>query len=104
MLAPADHLALAALYANYAATLDAGDWQRWPDFFTEDCSYRLQPRENFDRGLPLATLAFESQGMLRDLAQSARQLHSGGPRADDDEREPGFATTRVRLTLGQLER
>ena len=66
MLAPADHLALAALYADYAAALDAGDWQRWPDFFTEDCSYRLQPRENFDRGLPLATLAFESQGMLRD--------------------------------------
>jgi salicylate 5-hydroxylase small subunit len=65
-LEPADYLALAGLYADYAAALDAGDWQRWPDFFTEDCSYKLQPRENFDRGLPLATLAFESQGMLRD--------------------------------------
>ena len=58
--------ALLGLYADYAAALDAGDWLRWPGFFTDDCSYRLQPRENFDRGLPLATLSFESQGMLRD--------------------------------------
>jgi salicylate 5-hydroxylase small subunit len=57
---------LLALYADYAAVLDAGDWQRWPDFFTADCWYRVQPRENFDRNLPLCTMAFESQGMLRD--------------------------------------
>lgn len=57
---------LLALYADYAAVLDAGDWARWPDFFTADCRYRLQPRENFDQALPLCTLSFESQGMLRD--------------------------------------
>jgi salicylate 5-hydroxylase small subunit len=57
---------LLALYADYAAVLDAGDWERWPDFFTADCHYRVQPRENFDQGLPLCTMAFESQGMLRD--------------------------------------
>jgi salicylate 5-hydroxylase small subunit len=58
--------ALLALYADYAATLDAADWDRWPAFFTADCRYRVQPRENFDQGLPLCTMAFESQGMLRD--------------------------------------
>ncbi len=57
---------LLALYADYAAVLDAGDWERWPAFFTADCRYRVQPRENFDQGLPLCTMAFESQGMLRD--------------------------------------
>jgi salicylate 5-hydroxylase small subunit len=57
---------LLALYADYAAVLDAGDWARWPDFFTADCRYRVQPRENFDQNLPLCTLSFESQGMLRD--------------------------------------
>jgi salicylate 5-hydroxylase small subunit len=57
---------LLALYADYAAALDAGDWERWPGFFTSDCRYRVQPRENFDQGLPLCTMAFESQGMLRD--------------------------------------
>jgi salicylate 5-hydroxylase small subunit len=65
-LDPDAYLELVALYADYAATLDAGDWPRWPDFFTDDCRYTLQPRENFDRGLPLATLAFESKGMLKD--------------------------------------
>src|SRR5271170_7016722 len=38
-------------------------WSLWPEFFTEQCVYRLQPRENFERGFPLATLSFESKGM-----------------------------------------
>ena len=54
------------LYAAYASALDAGQWDRWPTFFTNNCSYRLQPRENHERGFPLATLAFEGQGMLLD--------------------------------------
>jgi salicylate 5-hydroxylase small subunit len=58
--------ALHALYADCAAALDARDLQRWPDFFTEDCVYRIQSRENVDRGLPLCTLAFESRAMLKD--------------------------------------
>jgi salicylate 5-hydroxylase small subunit len=66
MLAPERFQQLLALYADYAAVLDAGDWARWPGFFTEDCRYRVQPRENFDQKLPLCTMAFESQGMLRD--------------------------------------
>ena len=66
MIAADRFMQLLALYADYAAVLDAGDWERWPAFFTADCHYRVQPRENFDQGLPLCTLAFESQGMLRD--------------------------------------
>ena len=61
-----DFQALLRLYADYASALDAADWDRWPEFFTEDCSYRLQPRENHERGFPLATLSFESKGMLKD--------------------------------------
>ena len=33
---------------------------------TDDCVYRLQPRENRERGFPLATLAFTSKSMLKD--------------------------------------
>ena len=60
------YLALVQLYADYASALDSGDWDAWPGFFTDPCLYRLQPRENHERGFPLATLAFESQGMLKD--------------------------------------
>jgi len=61
-----DRLRIEDLYAAYAACLDDRRFEEWPDFFTDDCSYRIVPRENYDRGLPLATLSFESKGMLRD--------------------------------------
>jgi salicylate 5-hydroxylase small subunit len=57
---------LDALYADYAATLDDARYDDWIALFADECSYLLQPRENFERGLPLATLALESKGMLRD--------------------------------------
>ena len=64
-------LALHELYSDYSAALDARDLQRWPDFFTEDGHYQLQSRENFDLGLPLATMAFESKAMLKDRVYGA---------------------------------
>jgi len=55
-----------ALYADYASVVDNNEWDKWPEFFTDACTYKIQPRENFDRGFPLATLSFESKGMLKD--------------------------------------
>jgi salicylate 5-hydroxylase small subunit len=72
-LDPAAYLELAQLYAAYAHAVDSGDWDRWPTFFIDDCSYRLQPRENHARGLPLATLSFESKGMLEDRVYGIRE-------------------------------
>ncbi len=69
----ADFLAVQRLYAEYALALDAGDWDRWPGFFIPDGCYRLQPRDNFERGLPLATLWFESQGALRDRVYGIKE-------------------------------
>ena len=66
MIEPQTYLELAALYTDYAATLDGQDWELWPDFFLDECSYKVQPRENYERGLPLATMALESKGMLKD--------------------------------------
>ena len=68
-----EYHALVQLYAEYAYAVDSGDWNLWPEFFVEDCSYRLVPRENHERGFPLATLAFESKGMLRDRVYGIRE-------------------------------
>ncbi|RZL95587.1 MAG: salicylate hydroxylase [Variovorax sp.] len=68
-----DYFELSQLYANYASAVSSGDWEKWPEFFTDDCTYRLQPRENFDRGFPLATLSFESKGMLKDRVYGIRE-------------------------------
>jgi salicylate 5-hydroxylase small subunit len=59
-------IAIEDLYATYVQLLDGRDYQPWIDLFTEDCRYVVKARENEDRGLPLAALAFESKGMLRD--------------------------------------
>lgn len=67
------YLALTRLYADYAAAVDAGDWDKWVDLFVEDCDYRVQPRENHERGFPLATLALLSRGMLRDRAYGIKE-------------------------------
>ena len=67
------HLALTRLYADYALAVDSGDWDLWPEFFTEDCVYKLQPRENHERGFPLATLSFTSKGMLKDRVYGIRE-------------------------------
>ena len=68
-----EYFALTQLYASYASTVDAADWDGWCEFFTDDCVYKLIPRENFERGLPLATLSFESKGMLKDRAYAIRE-------------------------------
>ena len=68
-----DWLAITQLYADYASVVDTGQWSQWPEFFTEDGVYRLQPRENHERGFPLATLAFTSKGMLKDRAYGIQE-------------------------------
>jgi len=60
------HMALTRLYADYAHAVDSGHWDLWPEFFTEQCVYKLIPRENHERGFPLCTLSFTSKGMLKD--------------------------------------
>jgi salicylate 5-hydroxylase small subunit len=68
-----DYMALTQLYADYAAAVDAGDWDKWVEYFTDPCLYKLQPRENHERGFPLATLAFDSKGMLKDRVYGIRE-------------------------------
>ena len=68
-----DYVSLLLFYQRYAETLDSGSFDDWPEYFTEQCLYQVQPRENFDRKLPLATLSFESKGMLKDRVYCIRE-------------------------------
>jgi salicylate 5-hydroxylase small subunit len=65
-----EHLLLGAavndLNARYAAHLDARNYDEWLALFASESEYYLQSRENYDQGLPLATMRFESKGMMRD--------------------------------------
>jgi salicylate 5-hydroxylase small subunit len=61
------------LNAAYAAALDEKRFDDWPAFFLEDGRYTVQARENFDRGLPLALIALESRGMMKDRVYGVTQ-------------------------------
>ena len=61
------------LNAAYAAALDEKRFDDWPGFFLEEGRYKVQARENFDRGLPLALMALESQGMMKDRVYGVTQ-------------------------------
>jgi len=66
MIDVSTQLAISRLYADYAAFLDEREYKLWVDLFNDPSSYVLQPRENFDYGLPLATMRLESKGMILD--------------------------------------
>jgi salicylate 5-hydroxylase small subunit len=67
------------LNARYAAVLDERRFDEWPEFFLPEGRYQVQARENFDRGLPLALIAMESQGMMKDRVYGITQTIFHGP-------------------------
>src|ERR1043165_8816902 len=68
-----DWLPLTQLLPALPEAGDSGRFDAWPEFFTEQCIYRLQPRENHERGFPLATLSFTSKGMLKDRVYGIKE-------------------------------
>jgi len=74
-------LELEDLNAAYAAALDDGELERWPELFVADGVYRVVPRDNFERGLPLAVMRCESRGMLEDRVAALRRASVYAPRA-----------------------
>lgn len=68
------------LYDDYYAALDDVRLHDWPGFFTEDCVYRVIPRENFEAGYSLCTMQAESRGMLRDRVTGLTRTQMYAPR------------------------
>jgi salicylate 5-hydroxylase small subunit len=64
---------LTNLYNDYGMACDSERWVTWPDFFVAHGTYRLQPRENFEQGLPLCLLALESRAMMEDRVYSVKE-------------------------------
>lgn len=69
------------LIAAYVHALDDADLDRWPAFFTEDCVYRIVPRENYDNDLPLAIWYCRGRGMMLDRVTAIRETQLFAPRA-----------------------
>ena len=69
------------LHAQYAHALDDDRLEAWPDFFTENATYRIATAENEARGLPLPVLSCNSRAMMRDRVQSLRHANIYEPQS-----------------------
>ena len=68
-------LELEQLYTDYVHCLDADEIERWPDFFTEDCFYRVTSAENYEAGMPLGLIHATSRNMLKDRVSALREAN-----------------------------
>jgi 3-phenylpropionate/cinnamic acid dioxygenase small subunit len=69
-----------ALTLAYLECLDDLRLEEWPQFFTEECIYRVIPRENFEAGRTLCTIYAESRGMLIDRVTGLTRTQMYAPR------------------------
>lgn len=63
------------LLARYADSLDSGRFEEWPEYFTEDCIYKIISAENYEQGLPLGVIDCDSRDMLRDRITALREAN-----------------------------
>lgn len=70
-----DLLQLCAFNAAYADAIDNDALERWPDFFTEDCLYRVTNVENERDGLAAGIVYADSRAMLEDRIAALRQAN-----------------------------
>jgi 3-phenylpropionate/cinnamic acid dioxygenase small subunit len=61
-----------AAYAAYAAAIDADRLEAWPDFFTEDCLYKITSADNHKKGYAAGVVYADSRAMLRDRVTALR--------------------------------
>jgi len=69
------------LYDDIADALDDDRVEVLPDYFTEDCLYKVTSRENFDQGLPGALMYCDGAAMLRDRILAIRETQVYEPRS-----------------------
>ena len=64
----------------YAETLDRMDVNRWVEFFTENASYQVIARDNWESGLPLGLIYCEGKAMMKDRAFALLNTEMYAPR------------------------
>ncbi|HVY17997.1 MAG TPA: nuclear transport factor 2 family protein [Rhodopila sp.] len=65
-------LRLAELNAAYAAAIDQDRLEAWPDFFTDDCLYKITSADNEKAGMQAGIVYADSRAMLRDRITALR--------------------------------
>lgn len=61
--------------ADYARVLDNDQLEQWPDFFIDDCNYKITTANNHARGYEAAVVFANSRGMLTDRVSALREAN-----------------------------
>ena len=64
--------AIAKAQADHARCLDDDRLEQWPDFFTDDCLYRVTSADNMREGYEASLIFLNSKGMVRDRVSALR--------------------------------
>jgi len=63
------------LNADYARAIDDDRLEDWPDFFAEECLYKITSVDNYRQGLEAGLVYADSKGMLRDRVAALREAN-----------------------------
>ncbi len=66
---------ISRLNAHYCSAIDNGDLDSWPTFFTDDCTYRILTRADFDAGRDFGIWFCNTRGMLLDRVSSIQSVN-----------------------------
>jgi anthranilate 1,2-dioxygenase small subunit len=64
--------AIAQAQAAQARCLDDDRLEEWPDFFADDCLYRVTSADNLREGYEASLIFLNSKGMVRDRVSALR--------------------------------
>jgi anthranilate 1,2-dioxygenase small subunit len=59
----------------YARCIDSGKLEAWPEFFEDNCIYKITTADNFAQGLEAGVIFANSKGMLLDRVASLREAN-----------------------------
>jgi anthranilate 1,2-dioxygenase small subunit len=59
----------------YARCIDSGNLEAWPDFFEDNCLYKITTADNHAQGLEAGVIFANSKGMLLDRVASLREAN-----------------------------
>jgi anthranilate 1,2-dioxygenase small subunit/terephthalate 1,2-dioxygenase oxygenase component beta subunit len=66
---------IAALNAEYAAAIDDDRLEQWPNFFVEDCLYKITSTENLRDGNEAGIVFADNRAMLADRVLALRRAN-----------------------------
>lgn len=69
------HYRINLLNADYARCIDDDRMEEWPDFFVEDCLYKITTADNHARGRQAGLVYADSRAMLQDRVSALREAN-----------------------------